>query len=213
MQVEIYSDIVCPWCYIGERRFARALAELRGGDEVEVVFRPYQLDPTEPTTPRPLLDALRRKFGANAGAMTARVSEAARAEGIEIDWENAIAVNTLPAHRLLWLAGRESGAAVQRALAERLFAAHFTRGEDVGDPETLARLAGEAGLDPSRAAALLAGDEGEREVREAIAHAQRLGVRAVPTFVFDGEYGVQGAQPPELFREVFDELAGRPARG
>jgi predicted DsbA family dithiol-disulfide isomerase len=214
MKVEIYSDVVCPWCYIGKRRFQRALAELAGRapeDEVEVVFRPYQLDPNEPAAPRPLLESLRRKFGPQARAMTARVSEAARGEGIEIDWDRAVAVNTLPAHRLLWLAEREAGPAVQRALAERLFEAHFARGENVGDPAALARLAGEAGLDPARAAAMLATDEGEREVREAIAQARRLGITAVPTFVFDGEYGVQGAQPPEVFREVFEELAARPA--
>jgi predicted DsbA family dithiol-disulfide isomerase len=216
MKVEIYSDIVCPWCYIGKRRFQRALAERAGrapDDEVEVVFRPYQLDPNEPATPRPLLESLQRKFGPQARAMTARVSEAAREEGIEIDWDRAVAVNTLPAHRLLWLAEREAGPAVQRALAERLFEAHFARGENVGNPATLARLAGEAGggLDPARAAAMLATDEGEREVRGAIVQARRLGVAAVPTFVFDGEYGVQGAQPPEVFREVFEELAARPA--
>ncbi len=209
MKVEIYSDVVCPWCYIGERRFARALAELPGADEVEVVFRPFQLDPTEPTTPRPLLEALEYKFGSNARAMTARVAEAARGEEIEIDWDRAIAVNTFTAHRLLWWALREAGPAIQRALAERLFAAHFTDGESVGDPTVLARLAGDAGLSAARAAAFLATDEGEHEVRAAIAQARRIGVTAVPTFVFDGEYGVQGAQPPALFREVFEELAAR----
>ena len=117
MKVEIYSDVVCPWCYIGERRFARALAAFGGGD-VEVVFRPFQLDPAAPTAAEPIARYLERRFGARAGSMLGSVSAAAAAEGITMDWDRALAANTRTAHRLLGLAEREYGAGTQRALAE-----------------------------------------------------------------------------------------------
>jgi predicted DsbA family dithiol-disulfide isomerase len=211
MKVEIYSDVVCPWCYIGERRFARALAEYPGADEVEVVFRPYQLDPSAPRTAVPLLDYLARRFGAGARRMTEHVGAAARGEGIEIRWDDAVAANTLDAHRLLRLAEQEHGPGMQRALVERLFDAHFTRGMDIADTAVLADLAAAVGMERARATAYLASGEGAREVRDEIAHARRLGVTAVPTFVFDGASAVSGAQPPALFREVLDEVAARAA--
>jgi predicted DsbA family dithiol-disulfide isomerase len=206
MKVEIYSDIVCPWCYIGERRFARALAAFPARDRVEVVFRPFQLDPEAPATPRPLAEALGRKFGARAPSMMARVSEAARGEGIDVRWDIALSANTLTAHRLLRLAEREEGADVQRALAERLFDAHFTRGLDVGDAGVLADLAAEAGMERERVTAYLATDEGLRDVCDEIEQAQARGVTAVPTFVFDGKYVVQGGQPAPILLQALEEV-------
>ena len=205
MKVEIYSDISCPWCYIGEKRFAAALASF-GDEEVEVVFRPYQLDPGAPTSPRPLVSALREKFGANAPQMLTRVTEAARGEGIEMRWDAAIAVNTLTAHRLLRLALRDYGADVQRALAERLFDAHFTRGGDVGDAALLTELAVAVGMDRERTHSYLASSEGLTETQEEIGEARQLGVRAVPTFVFEGQYLVEGGQPSEVFSNVLREV-------
>jgi predicted DsbA family dithiol-disulfide isomerase len=206
MKVEIYSDIACPWCYIGERRFAAALASF---DEpgVEVVFRPYQLDPGAPATPRPLITALREKFGANVSQMLARVSDAAREEGIEMRWDRAVAVNTLTAHRLLRLALHEHGPEVQRALAERLFEAHFSNGGDVGDVALLTELAAAAGMDRERTHAWLESGDGLAETRAEIAQAQEIGVRAVPTFVFDQQYVVEGGQPSAVFSEVLREVA------
>ena len=206
MKVEIYSDISCPWCYIGEKRFAAALASF-GDEEVEVVFRPYQLDPGAPASPRPLVSALREKFGANVPQMLARVTDAARGEGIEMRWDDAIAVNTLTAHRLLRLALRDYGADVQRALAERLFDAHFTRGGDVGDAALLTELAVAVGMDRERTRSYLASSEGLAETQEEIGEAQQLGVRAVPTFVFEGQYLVEGGQPSEVFNNVLREVA------
>ena len=207
MRVEIYSDVVCPWCYIGERRFFRALAETADVGDVEVVFRPYQLDPREPTTPRPLLEALARKFGPHADQATRHASEAGRSEGIEFRWDLALATNTFDAHRLLWLALAEYGPEVQRALVERLFSVHFREGGDVGEAAELAEHAADVGINPDRAAALLASREGADEVRAAIEHAVAIGVTAVPTFVFDGRYAVSGAQPVEVFRRVIQQVA------
>ena len=207
MKVEIYSDVACPWCYIGKRRFEQALAGFAGAAEVEVVYRPYQLDPGASATARPLMQALGEKFGPGAAAMAGNVVAAARGEGIAMDFERALAANTLAAHRLLRLAEHEYRAAVQHALAEALFAAHFAHGADIGDPGVLVELAALAGMDPERARAYLASDEGLAEVREEIRAARQIGVTAVPTFVFDGKYGVQGAQPPAAFLQTLEAVA------
>ena len=206
MKVEIYSDISCPWCYIGEKRFSAALAEYPGAP-VDVVFRPYQLDPAAPATPRPLVEALREKFGPNVQSMVARVTDAAGEEGITMHWERAVAVNTLTAHRLLHLALRDYGADVQRALAERLFDAHFTAGGDVGDVALLGELAAAVGMDRTRVIEYLASDEGVAETRAALDEARDLGIRAVPTFIFDEKYIVEGGQPSAVFAEVLREVA------
>lgn len=206
MKVEIYSDVVCPWCYIGERRFARALAAFPQADQVEIVFRPYQLDPTMPDTPRPLPEHLADKFGPRVDAMMQQVTSVAAQEGLTMRWDEALAVSTLTAHRLLRLAEQAYGAEAQRALADRLFEAHFTRGGNIADPALLTDLAVEAGLERGRVQAYLASDEGLQEVQDEIAAAQRRGVRAVPTFVFEGRYAVQGAQPPSTFLQVLEKV-------
>ena len=202
VKIEVYSDVACPWCYLGERRLARALKKFPGRDDVDVVFRPFQLDPTTPERAAPLLDDLERKFGAHAREMTAQITETGSKEGIDFDFDHALAVNTFTAHRLLRLAEREYGADVQRDLACKLFEAHFEEGADVGDPGELTALAVEVGLDARRVAAYLASDEGVAETRAEIAAARELGITAVPTFVIDGQYAVQGAQPPEIFLQV-----------
>lgn len=201
MEIEVYSDVVCPWCYIGERRLRRAL-EAAGAEDVEVVFRPYQLDPDAPAPGIPLTDYLERRYGAVSKAMRDRVSEVGAEEGIGFDWDAAVAANTFDAHRLLRLALEEHGPAVQRTLAEKLFEAHFERGRDVGDPQTLVALAGEAGINEAAARQHLAGGAGAQELREELDGARRMGIRAVPSFVFDGRYLVEGAQPPETLARV-----------
>ena len=206
MKVEIYSDIACPWCYIGKRRFERALASFPAADEVEVVFRPYQLDPAAPVQGTPLLPSLERKFGPRHRQMTAHVGEQARAEGLAFDWQIAIAANTFDAHRLLWLAEREGGTTLQHAVAEQLFDAHFSRGVDVGDRGQLAEVATRAGLDRDRVAAFLASGEGAAETRAAIDEARALGISGVPAFVFDERYLVSGAQPASVFLQALEQV-------
>ena len=211
MRIDIYSDIACPWCYIGERRFARALADRPDADAIEVVFRPYQLDPDLPETPQPLMQRLAEKFGAQKDAAMERVMAMAEDEGLTMRFDDALAVNTFTAHRLLWWAEQTADPATQRALAEKLFEAYFTNGENVADPDVLADVAAEVGLDRERARTFLASDEGADEVQALIEHAQRLGIRAVPTFVFNDESAVQGAQPADTFRRVLDDLMGEPS--
>ncbi len=206
MKVEIYSDIACPWCYVGERRFARALAAFPQANRVEVVFRPYQLDPTLPDDPVPLSQRLLEKFGAQVDAVTQQVESAAAGEGIDLRFDRAQAVNTLTAHRLLRLAEREYGPEIQQKLAEKLFEAHFTNGSNVADPQLLTELAVAAGLERERVVTYLASDEGLTEVRDEIVRAQRLGIRAVPTFVVDGKYAIQGAQPISTFLQLLEEI-------
>jgi predicted DsbA family dithiol-disulfide isomerase len=211
MKVEIYSDVACPWCYIGERRFARALAALPGGDDVEVVFRPYQLDPGAPAAAVPIAQYLARRFGRPVDDMLARVTGEAAQEGITMHWDRALAVNTRTAHRLLRLAEREYGADVQRALMERLFEAHFTAGGDVADHALLIELAASVGMDATRVRDYLASGDGDAELGEEFAAARELGVQAVPTFVFDGQYAVSGAQPASTFLQVLEEVQQRSA--
>ena len=212
MKVDVYFDIVCPWCYIGERRFLRALAE-SGATDVELEFRPFQLDPGAPAETRPLGEYLTRRFGAMAESMQRRVSEQAAGEGIAIDWDRALIANTARAHRLVRLATLEYGAGEQRGLVEALFRFHFSEGGDLGDVEQLATLAASAGIDRGRALEWLTSEEGERDVRAALTDARGIGVQSVPTFVFDDQFGLEGAQPAETFVAAMAEVRERTAAG
>ena len=207
MKVEIYSDVACPWCYIGKARFERALGAFPGADEVEVVYRPYQLDPSAPTKAEPMLQYLERRFGPRARTLADNVAENGRSEGLVMDYDRGLAVNTLDAHRLMRLAEQEHGPEVQRAVAEGLFEAHFSTGRDIADPDVLAEIAADAGMDAQRVREYLASDEGTREVQAEIATAQQLGISAVPTFVFEEKYAVQGAQPTSTFLQALEAVA------
>ncbi|MFD8752580.1 DsbA family oxidoreductase [Kitasatospora sp. NPDC059577] len=207
MKVEIWSDIACPWCYIGKRRFEQALADFPGREQVEVVYRPYQLVPDAPATASPHRAWLADRYGPQSVAMDARVAELGLAEGITYDFDAALHANTLLGHRLLHLAEAEYGAAVQGRLKEALLKAHFTDGVDVGDRAALADVAVAAGLDRDRVTAYLAGDEGTAEVEAQLAEGRELGISAVPTFVFEGKWAVQGGQDAGTFRKVLDQVA------
>jgi predicted DsbA family dithiol-disulfide isomerase len=205
MKIEIYSDIACPWCYIGKARFERALAQSSVQD-AEVVFRPYQLDPDAPREAVPMWEYLEARFGPHARRMVGQVFDQARAEGLPMDYDRGIAVNTLNAHRLLRFAEQEYGAKVQREVAAALFRAHFAEGRDVRDPATLAEIGAASGMDRDRTLEYLRSNEGTAEVQAQIDEARQLGVTAVPTFVFDEKYALQGAQPIEVFQRVLSEL-------
>ena len=208
MLVEIYSDVVCPWCYIGKRRFEDALARFDGRDDVEVVWRPFQLDPHAPATPTPVADAYARKFGGpeQAAQIIDKMTATAAAAGLEFHLDEAQRANTFEAHRLI---DRAAADGRQSAMKERLLQAYFTEGPDIGDREVLVDLAGDVGLDSERIRAFLASDEGTAELREELVTGLERGVNAVPTFVFEGRWAVPGAQEADTMLRVLETVRER----
>ena len=209
LNVEIYSDVVCPWCYIGKRRFEAAMQQVADEIDVNVVYRPYQLDPTAlPGKSAPVIEAYAKKFGGpqRAEEIIAHVSSVAAADGIEFRMDRALRSNTLLAHRLLELAHTQ-GPQVQ--LKERLLQAYFTDGLDIGDAGVLARCAGEVGMDEASCRSYLDGDGGLAQVRERLVEAAAHGISAVPTFVFEGAWSVPGAQDVDVFVQVLRRMAAR----
>jgi predicted DsbA family dithiol-disulfide isomerase len=211
VRVEIWSDVVCPWCYIGKRRFERAVAELDGELEIDVVYRPFQLDPTaSPGSSMPVAEAYARKFGGpeQAKAVIGRVTAMAREAGIEFRMDRALRANTLLAHRLLWLA--EPPCPIPQAdLKERLLQAYFIDGLDIGDPEVLADCAAEVGFDRDEVLQFLDGDSGSVEVKAMLHQAHEAGITAVPTYVIDRQWAIPGAQDPEVFVQVLRRFAAK----
>ncbi len=212
MKVEIWSDVVCPWCYIGKRRFEKGLAafrELHPDVDVEVAYRSYQLDPTAPGgVGEPVVAAYEKKFGGpeRAAEIIDRVTSEAAGEGLAFRMDIAQRSNTQLAHRLLVLAEQQG---VQHEMKERLLQAYFTEGESVGVLETLVRLAEEVGLDGEVARAWLSGDAGKTEVLSHFEFAMQAGITSVPMFVFDRQAGVAGAQPAEVFTQILAELSAK----
>lgn len=206
VSVDVYSDIICPWCYIGHRRLGTALAALPEGVKVKVTFRPFQLDPGAADTAEPLHARLQRKFGPRAGAMLAHVTTQATGEGLTMNWDEALSVNTRTAHRLVELARREQGEAGQLAVIEQLFELYFTNGGNIADVDQLSEAAARAGLDRARVVEYLNSDEGVPELEASFDQARRLGVQSVPTFVIDGRYAVQGAQPAVALVDAITEV-------
>ena len=208
LKVEIWSDVVCPWCYIGKRRLEAAVAS--SGVPVEVTWRSFQLDPGAPReSTEDVATYLGRKYGGGreAGlAMNERVAAVAAADGLEYHLEDAQRANTVDAHRLLHLAVEHD---LQDALKERLLRAYFTEGQAIGDPAVLAAVAEEVGLPADRVREVLASQEFADDVAADQAEATALGANGVPFFVIDRRYGISGAQPAELFeqalRQAWDE--------
>lgn len=206
LTVEIWSDVICPWCYIGKRRWETAAATLRDEVELNVVFRPYQLDPTAaPGKTTPVADAYAKKFGGpeRAAQIIEHMTTVAAGEGLEFHMDRALRANTLLAHRLLWLA---EATGHQYALKERLMQAYFCDGLDVGDIETLATCAHDVGMDRDKVRDFLNSDDGTTEVQGLLQIAAEADITAVPTFVFDGRWMVPGAQDPETFVNVVRRL-------
>jgi predicted DsbA family dithiol-disulfide isomerase len=208
MRIEIWSDVVCPWCYVGKRRLERALSTFGHADEVEVVYRSFELDPSAPRHGHePTTAVLARKYGrseAEMRQMQEQLIGVAAEEGLEFRLFDNVHTNTVDAHRLLHLALEVGGPALQRELKEALLAAYFTRAEDVGDHGVLRSAAIAAGLDPTRVDEVLAGDEYAEAVAADIARARAYGATGVPFYVVDERYGVSGAQPSEIFTQVLE---------
>ena len=208
MKIDIFSDVVCPWCAIGKRRFEAALTEFSHADEVDVHWRAFELDPSAPTMPDPDVDTaahLAAKYGMTREAAVAsqeNLAAMAARDGLDFHFEKTKRGNTFDAHRLLHYA-HEVG--LQDELKERLFVAYFTEGELISDRSTLVRLGVEVGLDEAKSAEVLEEDRYAAEVREDELEARTLGINGVPFFVIDRHYGISGAQSPATILEVLNE--------
>ena len=210
MLVEIWSDVICPWCYVGKRRFEHALALFDGRDDVDVIWRSFELDPNAPREPIALADRLAAKFNvshAEAVAINERMTETASAVGLHFRLDNAISGNTLDAHRVLHLAASQG---LQAEADERIKESYFAEGRPISDRESLIELAASVGLDAGETRAMLESDRLIDEVREDEQTAAAFGINAVPFFVFDRRLGVSGAQPPEVLLGALQEAAGEP---
>jgi predicted DsbA family dithiol-disulfide isomerase len=200
MRVEIWSDIACPWCYIGRRRFEKALNQFEHRDQVEVIWRSYQLDPNAPRDyAGNVNDLLAQRYGMSrekAESLNVHVSALAAQEGLEYHLDRAHPVNSLDAHRLIHLAADHG---LQGQMKERLQKAYFTEGLVVSDLDALVKLAVEVGLDADETRQVLQGNLYVDAVRADIRRAQMIGVNGVPFFVLDEKYAVSGAQPVEVF--------------
>ncbi|WP_306214776.1 DsbA family oxidoreductase [Actinoplanes sp. RD1] len=208
MNIELWFDVVCPWCYLGKHRLETVLRELPG--EVTVTCRAYQLDPAPVPPGAPLRAAMAAKLGDadRAGQLLSQVTELAAADGLVLDFDRAIAANTFDAHRLVaWAAGQD----LQLLMVETLQRAHFEQGVDVGSHVELARLAGSIGLDEAAALAYLASPAGTEAVNADLAEARELAITSVPTFVIDRKYVVQGAQETPVLRSALEEIMRREA--
>lgn len=198
MDVEIWSDVNCPWCYIGKRRFEAAMARFEHADQTDVTWRSFELDPEAPAeTPGNGAAMLAEKYGMaleRARAMEQNVTEIAAADGLRYDLEHARIGSSFDAHRLVHLARREGR---QDEMSERLFRARFTEGRLISDLETLVELGKDVGLGEVEVRAMLSGEDFADDVRAEESAAHQLGISGVPMFVVDRQFGMSGAQPAE----------------
>ncbi|MHA7303770.1 DsbA family oxidoreductase [Arthrobacter sp. TMN-49] len=206
MKIDIWSDVACPWCYIGKRRFESALNAFPHKDAVEVQWRSYQLDPTIPEhydgTELSYLSERKGMDPAQVSGMFAHVTEQAAAEGLNYKFENVVVANSFNAHQLLHLATAQ---AKGDAVKEALLSAHFEHGVDIGNREELVRIGTEAGLDTVEISEALDTDKYAEDVRADFAEARAIGVTGVPFFVIDKKYGISGAQPATVFTQALEE--------
>jgi predicted DsbA family dithiol-disulfide isomerase len=206
MDVEIWSDIACPWCYVGKRRFEAALARFEHRDDVRVTWRSFELDPSAPAEREGERAArMAEKYGISverAREMERQMTETAAGEGLDFHLDIQRSGTTFDGHRLIHLAAEHG---LQDAMKERLLRAYFTEGQLMSDHETLIRLAAEVGLDQDDARQMLASDRYADEVRDDERTASQFGISAVPTFVVDRSIGASGAHPPEALLELLDE--------
>ena len=206
MQVEIWSDVVCPWCYLGKRRFEQALQGQPFAEDVEIVHRSYQLDPNAPHDHTiATSDNLAQKYGLSperVDELQREMEQRAAQDGLEYHLAGQRSGNTFDAHRLLQLA-KERGR--QDELIDAMYRAYFTDGGSLFDTESLTALGVEAGLDGAEVTAVLAGDRYASDVEADIEQAREYGITGVPFFVLAGKYGVSGAQPVDTFRQVLEQ--------
>ena len=214
LSVDVVSDVVCPWCFIGQKRLDKAVAAA-GDIDVHVNWRPFQLDPTIPRGGQDRRQYMLAKFGSEQRIrdIHARIEPLGAAEGIAFAFDAIeVAPNTLDAHRVARWAGA-AGEAVQNRLVRRLFQLYFEEGADVGDHAVLAAAAREAGMDAAVVETLLPTDADVEAVRNEIATASRMGITGVPCFLIEGKYAVMGAQETDVLADALRQIAAAKARG
>lgn len=217
LRIDIWSDIACPWCYVGKRRLEAALAKFPHREAVEIVWRAFELDPSAPRerdNKTSYAERISKKYGssvAEAEGMVKRMTDTAAGDGLDFRFDKIRPGNTFDAHRVIHLAGERGK---QDAVKERLLLGYMTEGELMADPDTLVRLGAEAGLEADEVQALLASDAHVKDVREDEDAARQLGISGVPFFVLGGKYAISGAQPAEVFlgalQRAWEELESRP---
>jgi len=212
LEIDVISDVMCPWCYIGKTNLDTAIAQMDNID-VEIRWRPYQLDGTLPKQGISRADYLNNKFGGEAGAkeVYGRIRDAGKALGIDFNFEAMeVSPNTMDAHRVIRWAGGQSAEA-QNKLVERLFELFFLEGGHIGLDDVLVKAADEVGMDGKIVDDLLKGDQDKAEVSAEIDHARQLGITGVPCFVINNKYAVMGAQPPEQLVAAMEQALGEQA--
>lgn len=217
LRIDIWSDIACPWCYVGKRRLEAALTQFPERDSVEIVWRAFELDPSAPRVADKgvsTAERLAKKFGTSTAQAQARIDQmtnTARADGLDFHFERMQPGNTFDAHRIVHLAAERGK---QDVVKERFLRGYLSEGEAIGEPETLVRMAAEVGLDEEEVRATLAGDLYAKEVRADEAEARKNGINGVPFFVLGGRYAVSGAQPADLLLgalgKAWSELQAKP---
>lgn len=209
MLVEIWSDIVCPFCYIGKRRFETAMSQFTHRDQVQVVWRSFELDTdASRQDPGTIAQLLAAKYGRDiewAKQMNANMTTQASELGLRYDFDKVVPTNSFDAHRLIYLAKKEG---LQDQMAEALFSAYFTEGQDISDRETLTQIATRVGLDEKSVRTCLETQGFASDVRSDEAEARSLGITGVPAFVIDRRYLISGAQAPEVFLQALTEAWG-----
>lgn len=213
LRIDVYSDVICPWCYIGKRRLERALPSV--GNDVRVTWRPFQLNPTMPLDGMDRSTYLQAKFGSleTFGRVEEQLITAGTGEGIAFAFGNIQRTpNTFAAHRLIWYAERQGK---QDAMVEALFHGYFVEGRDIGNVMTLVQMAVQTGFERTEIESFLVSEAGSAEVKTEAAEGHRLGIRGVPYFVVNDRYAISGAQPPDRFvsalRKAEADDAGRKA--
>lgn len=206
MKIEIWSDVMCPFCYIGKHNFEQALEKLPFKNEIEVEWKSFQLDPTlDGEKPQSTIEYFKEKKGfpaEQASQMINQVAGMGKASGIDFNFEKALIINTFAAHKLLHLAKKHGKSS---EMEEALFKAHFMDGKNVGDQEELVALVVSLGIDKNEARQALSSDEFNEGIRQDIQEAQNNGISSVPFFVLNGKYAVSGAQPTEVFAEALQQ--------
>ncbi len=207
IKVEVVSDVVCPWCYIGKRRLEKAIATLKDSFEFDVEYVPFELNPAMPKEGKNQKEYLTAKFGGDAQyeKITSNTTKVAAEEGLAFDFtKQHISPNTRNAHRIIWLAKKEGK---QKEVKEAFMKAYFEDGVDLTQKENLVAIASKAGVEPSKVWQLLNSDEGIEEVIQAEQLNMKRGISGVPFYIINGKYGVSGAQSPAAFIEAFNEIA------